>query len=220
MIHKSAYTALFMGLSTGALADTQPPADHGAAPLQLLFSKYDEYLDLAEKGDPGFRPLYRAISKREDTGPIQFEFTHEGQTYRMDADSEGFIDFRPTRAVFEANPTVKVNQPKGTMAMNLSVALNVPLEKDYNLKALHDQTHSVWKEVKKLGGFMSFLAPKHTNLLVVFEDACEAASWKVTTGTEVMESSGREAQIPFKDKEARKADSITFSCTPKRIVFQ
>jgi hypothetical protein len=222
-----AATGLFMLASTGAFAadegvTTKNDAvqDYASAPLNMLFPKYEDFQEIAKKGPMGFRPLYRALSKRDEPGVISFSFEHEGKTYDLDADWEGFIDFRPTPDMLKTNPVVTVNQPKGTMAMNLSIGLDVPLQKTYQLKELHEQTHAAWKKVKKLGGMMSFLAPSHTDLLVVFEDDCEYANWTVRGAGPDADGAGKEARIPFTDKKARKAETISFSCTPKRIVFQ
>ena len=213
------FALIAVALTTTAMGQ-EGKAAYGSAPLDVMFSKYGDYLDLAEKGTPGFRPLYRALSKQKNPGPIIFEFEFEGKTYREEADWEGFIDFRPTRAMLEANPTVTVNQPKGTMAMNVSVGLDVELKQEYDLQLLLKQTQAAWKKAKKLGGFLSFLAPKHTNLLVIYEDSCEMAEWTVTGPDDPITESGRETRIPFKNKKARKAERLTTSCKPKRIVFE
>lgn len=216
---KHIITALLAAVLSAAAIGSDDKAEHGSAPLNVMFSKYEDYLEIAADGAPGFSPLYQVVSDGKGMDGVVFTFSHGGEDFSVTSGKNGFIDFRPTAALLDANPMVTVNQPKGTMGMSLRVQLDVPLQTDYDIKILFQQTQAAWKKVKKLGGFMSFLAPKYTNLLIEFEDSCSERSWTVYEDGKASRETGDVVLVPFKKKKARKAERLTLSCKPKRILF-
>lgn len=217
---KHIITVLLVAALSVAAIGSDGKTEQGSAPLNVMFSKYEDYLEIAADGPPGFSPIYQVVSDGKGMEGVVFTFSHGGEDFRVMSGQQGYIDFRPTQGLLQANPMVTVNQPKGTMGMSLRVQLDVPLEKEYDIQALFKQTQVAWKKVKKLGGFMSFLAPKYTNLLIEFEDSCTERNWTVYEDGKATHETGDVVLVPFKKKKARKAERLTLSCRPKRILFQ
>lgn len=205
-------------LASGAMAaDTE----NAQIPLSNLFSKYGDYLDFAAGEKPAFAPNYRVYSKNGPVDDLSFSFSHAGETIRFAADAQGLIDYRPGQDLLAADPVVTVNQPKGTMKLDLTIEFLEPGRPSYDMRALHERAHAAWDQVKDIGGFGSLFAPSHTSLTATFDDTCPTVIWSVMVGTKQLAggTTDGDVEIEFKKKKLRNADTLTFSCAPNRFLF-
>ncbi|SDE63009.1 hypothetical protein [Kordiimonas lacus] len=219
MLKKATVSVLCLAACLTASAKAEEK--NASLPLAKLFHKYDTYLKMASKEEPAFKPLYRVFPREGEAGVLEMSFTHNGKSVTFSTDEKGYIDYRPSQELLEANPVVTVDRPQNSMSLALTLGVLEPASTSYDMRALHDKVHTAWGQAKGLGGFMSILAPKHSNITANFGESCPTVTWSIKAqGKQIAGGSATgSVLIEFKDKVIRKADTLTFSCTPEQLML-
>lgn len=188
------------------------------APLSKLFVKYSDYLAFDEEKRSGFYPRYKLTAKEAASQDVVITFEYKGKEQRIDIDEEGYLLFSPTKQMLEDDPLVHIDQPQGTLRLNLQLGVRLDPALSYETPELHEHVHKAFKAAKSLGGFMAVFAPSHSNIKVGFDPACEnpEATYEYDgRETNLAQPTKNQAIIPFKkDKKMRKRGTLKFSCVP------
>ena len=214
------FVALWLALActTGLLADE--PGDTGSTiPLSKLFRGYSDYLELSTHEIPALVPVYTLTSETAPAEALELGFEYEGEVINFAPEQDGKLRYRPTAAMLAADPMVHSNQPKGSLALSLTLDVVLVGKTRYDIGDLHKQVHVAWGQAKDFGGLMAVFSPKHVSLIVHFPDSCTDKRWSVTKGKElVVEGAGQAGfELDFGDKKVRKADLLVLSCRPERF---
>lgn len=195
-------------------------AENGFAslPLSHLYNKYDKFLELPEEASRYLSPRYKLRSKLVEPGTVKLSFVFENETHLVEVDKDGYLMSYPSKAMLAADPTVYTDQPKGSMALTLTIGFKMEEALEYDARLLHERVHNAFKAAKSLGGFMAVFAPSHKNIKLAFSTSCHMprATYEVDgTAIDLMHSAEGYATIPFeKDKKMRKKGKLKFSCQP------
>ncbi len=203
-------------LSTQVVADADAES---SIPMARLYDGYEKYLEKSVNDELALLPVYTLTSKEVEPSEIKLHFRYQNQEYAFGPEADGRLRFRPTADMLEANPVVFSNQPKGTLAITLSVDVAVVSKTRYKVSDLHDRVHQAWGEAKSFRGVLSVFAAKHSGLKVIFPESCTDKKWSVLKGQKVVVSGEDEAEflLDFGDKKVRKADYVMLSCRPYRF---
>ncbi|WP_262692779.1 hypothetical protein [Kordiimonas aestuarii] len=207
-----------LALSQPARPDADAPA---TIPLEKLFSGYDEYLEKSAERMLIIMPVYTLSAKLAKPEDVDLEFFYEGNRISFRPQSDGRLRYRPSAAMLEANPEVQTNQPRGTLAMTITIDVVMVARNRYAMEELHDRVHKAWGQAKSSRGIMSIFASKHSGLRVHFPASCTERKWMVTRRGGVV-ASGADAEaftLDFGKKEIRKADQLLLSCRPDRFTL-
>ena len=209
---------LAFALTNPAHADADAPA---TIPLEKLFTGYDEYLEASARRMLTIAPVYSLSAKLARPEEVELTFDYEGQRIMFRPDADGRIRFRPSAAMLEANPDVETNQPRGTLAMTLTVDVVMVARNRYAIPELHDRVHRAWGEAKSFRGGLSLFAARHSGLLVHFPANCTDRKWMITRRGNVVASGAKETTftIDFGEKEIRRADQLLLACRPDRFTL-
>jgi len=211
---------LISGVTVGAHSeDSDKKSARAKIDLSRLYTGYADYLELRQKAEPDFTPIYRIMSKKVPSEEVKLHFEFQGKTYEITPLEGGMVHFRPTAEMLDANPVVWSNQPKGTLSMKVNARLIWESEIPYNLKNMHSVVHKAWGDFKGLGGFMSFLAPRHVPVIMEFSEECVGDEWTMLRGKKIITSGKNETltKIDFTKKAVRRSDSLTLTCKPEAL---
>ena len=185
-------------------------------PLSKLYSKYSKFLTMPAEDRQRLVPRYKLQSKHADPADVKLSFEFRNAQYHIPVDKDGSLAFFPTEEMLETNPVVFVDQPKGSMGINLMIGFKMEEGLEFDMRQLHDRVHKAFKTMKSLGGALSFFAPSHSDLHLVFDPACQAptASFEHKgIQKNLMEEGALKALVPFnKDKKLRKGGTLILSC--------
>ena len=209
------FRALFLSLALWPVTAAQGE-DLSSVPLSRLYHKYSEFMDMSAEDQRLIFPRYQLFSKYADPGAVKLFFTFEGEKRAIEVDKDGYLLFYPSKAMLTADPVVYVDQPKGTMRLNLSIGFKMGDALEFDSRLLHERVHKGFKLAKSLGGFMAMFAPSHSNLQLRFGPTCEApkASFEHEgKRTSLMHGDPVHVVVPFKkNKKMRKGGKLLLSC--------
>ena len=187
-------------------------------PLSRLYSKYSKYLDLPEEVRRDLFPRYKLRSKATDQGSVRLYFTFNNEKHQVEVDKDGYLLSYPSKAMLAADPTVYTDQPKGSMALDLTIGFNMGEALEYDARLLHERIHKAFKAAKSMAGFLAVFAPSHSNLRLGFDQACQKPEATYEGGAvtvDLMHGAESIATVPFKkEKQVRKKGKLKLSCRP------
>ncbi|WP_417452008.1 hypothetical protein [Kordiimonas sp.] len=205
-------------ISLPVRSDADAPA---TISLEKLFSGYGEYLDALSKRMLIIAPAYTLTAKLAKPEEIELGFDFEGRHISFQPQADGRLRFRPSAGMLKANPDVQTNQPRGTLALTLTIDVVMIARNRYVMEELHERVHKAWGQVKGFRGMMSIFASKHSALLVHFPTSCTERKWMVTRLGKTVVSGAAEQSfvLDFSEKQIRKADQLLLSCRPDRFTL-
>lgn len=199
------------------------------AALAMTAAQAAPFKDLCEKFEPlrkisdlqYVRPTVKVEPKAEGVKPQDVVFTIAAKSgpIRLSAGPDALIQFPFSDKLCDENPDISVNQPKGTVALGISIDPALPPAQSVDYKRL-ELLRTEWDTaISRQSLVWRMLAPSPKAYQILFEPGKTAsAEIKLASGIRKMSADQKgELRIPFEDAWKNANPTIAFSEVPKKI---
>ena len=203
-----------------ALTSNLTGGETGVIPYGTVAKVLDGFTSVKEKDKLQLSVKVVPAKKARLASPIALEIhATKGRIPLNLAENGELVDFPLTPELRAENPPVFSNQPKGTLALQASIAIRYPGKLTESAQWYEDALRQANGAVRSAAGLMSFTAPRAKTIVFVF---APGSSDFVT-----LKSAGGEKPVPADDKgnvrlklgdEAELGTAVVVLSSPPKII--
>jgi hypothetical protein len=212
--------AIALTLSAAVPAQAQEN-EREAGPMSRLLPHLDSYLEIPAEERSHFRIDY-VVGSRNGAAPDEIGLWYFVDDQRTDLalDSRYRITNLPAADIYAENPSVWVNQPPGSMSMNLIFAYDGPVGLSFDQDDLRLGLGQANQAMRQAAGVASLFAPRLDVLVFVFDGPVPEAVAVHEDGrrTALTVQENRATYRP-QDRNHRNVVRLEFGEAPVRVLF-
>ncbi len=167
------------------------------------------------------KPQIKVEPKTAGVKPQDVVFTNAAKagTLKFSPGPDGVVELPLTEALCAENPDFESNQPKGTVAFNISIDPAIPPVKTLDYRLLESLRHQWDEAVSRQGFMMRVMAPSSKAYQILFEPGVNAsAEMRLATGVRKLAANAKgELRIPFEAAWVAANPAIVLSEMPRKI---
>ncbi len=212
--------AIALTLAAVVPAQTQS-VEREAGPMSRLLPHLDRYLEIPVEERSHFRIDY-VVGSREGAAPDEIGLWYflDGQRTDLTLDERFRITNLPGLETYATNPPIWVNQPPGSMSMNLVFAYGGPTGQTFSQDDLRLGLGQANQAMRRAAGVASLFAPRLDVLVFVFDGPAPEAVAVHDDGrrTALTVQENRATYRP-QDRGHRNVVRLEFGEAPVRVLF-